>query len=631
LPIAVSPELIMSSRFYAWLLGASLAIASTGEHSIAVADGPASEGAIPSQAAVAELLTREPFTRETWPQWRPRLLAWIVDRGQSTEAAYGAAREFISREAHEKESLPDWLDGDAFAWYVWGGALLRRTERDPAAVNRNLELAESAFRKSIQLDHRFARAHRNLALTLIQRELMVPKPVQVAAPAPAIPPKGLSRRAEDMLESLRKKKAPVAAAQNNLRFIPIEESLATAAALEPDLSLSYERGLLAFLRKDFVASERSFRQAMLDFPDQAAFAGMVARAVNSQETAPAGGSWGAAIKPLVERYPEVGELRAQFALALARDGQFVESDDELNRARQLGCDPVQLFGRPLVDDVHSRARPARWTRWVLWAVGAFVATYLAMMVLMAGGGLILAARTRGAHAAELLRRPAEQLVQFGRVARGEGESLLAKLYMFGLMIGLVMFYIAVPFLVLGLLAGTGGALYLVFMLPRIPIKLIAIVVVVGGGLAWAVLNSIFASTGRGGFGLVKTASECPRLHETVRTVAQLVDTPPVDEIYLAPGSAIGVHQEGRGPFGIFGVKRRVLTLGMSMMRYLTISELKAILAHEYGHFSHKDTFYSRPTGNAVDRAGADRYGTGGGQAELRESFRLVPFLVLPLV
>jgi Zn-dependent protease with chaperone function len=37
----------------------------------------------------------------------------------------------------------------------------------------------------------------------------------------------------------------------------------------------------------------------------------------------------------------------------------------------------------------------------------------------------------------------------------------------------------------------------------------------------------------------------------------------------------------------------VLTLGVSTLRFLNVSELKSILAHEYAHFSHHDTFYSR--------------------------------------
>ncbi len=75
-------------------------------------------------------------------------------------------------------------------------------------------------------------------------------------------------------------------------------------------------------------------------------------------------------------------------------------------------------------------------------------------------------------------------------------------------------------------------------------------------------------------------------------VAEKTGSRPIDEVYINPTAAIGVRQENRGPFGIFGV-RRVLTLGLATMDSLSISELKAILAHEYAHFSHRDTAYSR--------------------------------------
>lgn len=511
----------------------------------------------PDAAAVAEILRGEPFTRQSWPQWRLRLLSWIGDRSQATDAAFDAAREFFGREVGEGQSLPEWLNGDAYAWYVWNGALMRREAADPAARHKLVDQAEAAIRRSLELDPQFARAHRNLATTLINRGMIGPRPGALAAQEPD--------------------------------FAAIQQSLDTAVRLEPDLPLSFERGLLAFVRKDYVGSERLFRQALVDYPDQPGIVKQVARAVSSQGAPTAGRTWASAVEPLVQQFPDDTELRAHLTLALARDGRFVDAADQIERIRKLGGDPAEFLGQESVNEIESGALPGRLTRWPLWGVGG----YLAIMALMAVGGVLLAARTRGAKAIDLLARPTEELVQFGQVARGGRESLLARLYMLGLMVGLVTFYIAVPFLALGLLVATGAALYMVFMLPRIPIKLIVIVVVIGLGMAWAVLKSIFTSAGRGSFGLVKTADDCPRLHEIVRSVAQRVDTAPVDEIYLAPGSSIGVHQEGRGPFGVFGVKRRVLTLGMSTMRYLSISELKAILAHEYGHFSHNDTFYSR--------------------------------------
>ncbi len=228
-----------------------------------------------------------------------------------------------------------------------------------------------------------------------------------------------------------------------------------------------------------------------------------------------------------------------------------------------------------------------------WTMLGFAAFYAVVMGAMALAGLALAGRTRGRGALRLIGDEPGELVAEGQVVRSRQESLLARLYALALFGGLVLFYGAIPFVVAGLLAVTGGLLLAIFMAGRIPVQLVVIIVVAGLGMTWSVLKSVFARPGTGSFGLPKKADDCPRLHQVIAEVARRVDTRPVDEVYLAPGSAVGVHQEGRGPFGLFGVKRRVLTLGLSTLHYLTVGELKAILAHEYAHFSHQDTFYSR--------------------------------------
>jgi Zn-dependent protease with chaperone function len=104
---------------------------------------------------------------------------------------------------------------------------------------------------------------------------------------------------------------------------------------------------------------------------------------------------------------------------------------------------------------------------------------------------------------------------------------------------------------------------------------------------------MFARVGTGSFGVRKTRQDCPKLYAALAEVARRVDTDPVDEVWVAPGADFGVHQEGRGPFGVFGGRKRVLTLGLCVLHYLTVSELKAILAHEYAHFSYADTYWNR--------------------------------------
>jgi heat shock protein HtpX len=109
----------------------------------------------------------------------------------------------------------------------------------------------------------------------------------------------------------------------------------------------------------------------------------------------------------------------------------------------------------------------------------------------------------------------------------------------------------------------------------------------------AVFKAIFARTGSGGWGVEKDRDDCPKLWKAIDEVARRVDTEAPDRIFISPGATCGVYQEGRGPFGVFGGRKRVLILGLCVMNFLSISELKAILAHEFAHHSHADTFWNR--------------------------------------
>lgn len=500
--------------------------------------------AVPSRDEVTDLLRREPLSRENWPTWRGRLLAWFGERGHNADAAYEAAWAFVRRQADSAGELPAPLAKDALAWYLLGSAYLHQPAKD-ADEKVEVRRAENALRRSLQLDPKFARAHRNLAMALWLQA----------------PPK--QAEAEKEMEQARQ--------------------------LDPTLRLKSVEASVALQRKEFTRAESLFNQAMREEPEEVNLArGAAVAVVSNRQRA---GKRAPAVQLLLDKFPDDGHLICLHGLALAEDDDLRGSAREFARARRAGVDPTTLLPEELVAKIEAEAAPGL-LEYGLWTLGGFVALYAVWMLLMAGVGALLAGRTRGDRALQLLQG-ADELIVGGQVARTRHESSLARFYVVALFASLILFYLSVPFLILGLLAGTGLLLYLVFMLPRIPVKLIAIIVVVGLGGAWAVFKSIFARPSKGSFGLPKTAEQCPRIYEALNEVAQRVDTEPVHEVYLAPGSAIGVHQEGRGPFGIFGVKRRVLTLGVSTLRFLTVGELKAILAHEYAHFSHQDTFYSR--------------------------------------
>jgi Zn-dependent protease with chaperone function len=528
-------------------------------------------GPIPSEKEVADLLVREPITVQSWPAWRDRLRTWFGDKGKATDKAFDEARRFLRKEASAPGELPAMYAKDAVAYYLLGNAYMYG-ERDRAQAPE-LPEAEKAYRRSIDIDPKIANAHRNLARTLIgkERQFRVPG---MKAPAGTSPVIAEARREVD-----------------------------EARRLDPQLPfLNAVEGELAMAEQRYAQAEQAFRQAMLEAPEYAeGFAFPTAFAIVANEHFK--GSRRTAVKALIDQYPKNGELACLYAVALATEGDMRAAKNELQRARTLGAEPDKVLTPKLVSDIETRgelrgidavaahAPPGLLERF-LQVMLYFAGFYAAVMALMALVGVALAGRTRGTGALQLLGTQSDELVTAGQVLRTQHESTLAKLYALGLFAGLILFYIAIPFILAGLLALTGAALYAVLMLGRIPVKLVLIVIVIGGGMAWAVLKSIFAKPGRG-LGLVKKPEECPKLYAVINDVARRVDTDAVHELYLAPGSSIGVHQEGRGPFGIFGVKRRVLTLGLSTMHYLTVTELQAILAHEYAHFSHQDTFYSR--------------------------------------
>jgi Zn-dependent protease with chaperone function len=512
---------------------------------------------MPTADEVKSLLAKEPINEASWPTWKPRLTDWLGDPGRSTEAAYKESYRFLIGMADNVGSLPARFDKDYLAWYLLGSGYLNKQP----PLEEDLRRAERAIRRTIEIKPDFARAHRYLALALMFQ--VKPQPNE---------PAGMNFNLDP-------------------RLAEADRALKEAGRLDPGLPLAGYEGLLALRRGQNIAVALGlFEKALKSEPEASAWATYVAECVLLDKNVK---NPTARIQPLVARFPEDGVLASFYALSLALENRMRESADELARARKLGTDPAVILSQRIVNQIEEAGKPGLlelFLKVMMW----FAIVYAGIMLTMAGFGLVLAMMTRGTGALDLLKKQApEQLVQEGMIARVSGETVLARLYGFALMIGLILFYAAIPFVIAGLLGATGLLLYLIFSSGTVPIKLVVIILIVGALSAWAVFKSLFTKPPAGGFGLIKTSEQCPRLHQLLAEVARKVDTDPVNEVFLAPGAGIGVHQEGRGPFGMFGISKRVLTLGFCTLRFLTVGELKSILAHEYAHFSHSDTFYSR--------------------------------------
>jgi Zn-dependent protease with chaperone function len=106
---------------------------------------------------------------------------------------------------------------------------------------------------------------------------------------------------------------------------------------------------------------------------------------------------------------------------------------------------------------------------------------------------------------------------------------------------------------------------------------------------WAVVRSLFLPPPLPRFGIDLVELEQPRLFAALREVATVAGSLPVNQVELGPGTGIAVLEEGSAAKVILGRGRRRLRLGFWAVHELDEDELKAVLAHEFGHFSNGDT------------------------------------------
>jgi Zn-dependent protease with chaperone function len=84
-------------------------------------------------------------------------------------------------------------------------------------------------------------------------------------------------------------------------------------------------------------------------------------------------------------------------------------------------------------------------------------------------------------------------------------------------------------------------------------------------------------------GVSVTRSDAPQLFRLLDALRVRLKSAAIHEVLITPDFNAGVAQVPR--FGIFGWHRNYLTLGLPLMKGLTVEQFKSVLAHEIGHLS----------------------------------------------
>jgi tetratricopeptide (TPR) repeat protein len=284
----------------------------------------------------------------------------------------------------------------------------------------------------------------------------------------------------------------------------------------------------------------------------------------------------AAVDKLVAGFPDAKETHYYRGIQAAMNQSWLTAEDEFERARALGM-PLDAISPAQRAELHSLARPWRYARLAAYSVGA---VGLGLVILFVVGRILSYLTLRSAERAD----PNLAITPLQRGLRRAYRVVinLAGLY----------YYICLPFVIVSAIGIVAGLGYLLLMLRRLPGKVIALFLAFGCAMAamiWSSIRSLFVRLKYEDPGRTLTADEAPRLWELTREVAAGVGTRPVDAIFLTPGTELAVFERGNWIQRLRDHTRRSLILGLGVIDDFRIDDFRAVLAHEYGHFLHRDT------------------------------------------
>ncbi|HEX8147928.1 MAG TPA: M48 family metallopeptidase [Pyrinomonadaceae bacterium] len=150
------------------------------------------------------------------------------------------------------------------------------------------------------------------------------------------------------------------------------------------------------------------------------------------------------------------------------------------------------------------------------------------------------------------------------------------------------YYASLPVVLCLILLAAAAAVY-AFVMVRFPIKLVLIIVAGVAVTVYQMIRSFFVKHEEEDPGRPLREEEAPGLWALAREVAGAVGTRPVDEIRVTPGTDLAVYERGSSAEKRQDKATRILIIGVGVLNGFTRNAFRAVLAHEYGHFGHRDT------------------------------------------
>ena len=280
-----------------------------------------------------------------------------------------------------------------------------------------------------------------------------------------------------------------------------------------------------------------------------------------------------ATKQMAARHPDLMQTHYFKAILATIDEDWATAEDEIRRAEALGLDAqsVQQF---LDSGIHTKVVVWRYFRYALYLVGAWIVGLLLLFIL---GKALSNATMRF-----LERSDPNDLMS-------SSQASLRKFYKTVITFAGLYYYISIPVVIFLVIAVAGSVTYGFMRMGSIPIKLALLLAFGAIVTVFQMIRSLFIKQKEEDPGRSLRVDEAPGLWALTREVAENVRTRPIDEIRVTPGTDLAVYERGSFRQRRQDEAQRILILGVGVLNGFSQNAFRAVLAHEYGHFTHRDT------------------------------------------
>jgi tetratricopeptide (TPR) repeat protein len=280
-----------------------------------------------------------------------------------------------------------------------------------------------------------------------------------------------------------------------------------------------------------------------------------------------------ATNKLMAEHPDLAVSHYFNAFVAATDEEWIKAETEIKKAESLGL-PHEVAQAFLDSGVGSRAKVWHYVYYSLILVLVWVAGLMILFLL-------------GKHMSRVTLRS----IETEDPNKQTSQSQLAIRHWYRRLINFAGIYyaISIPVVLFLVLAVAASITYAFLMLGRIPIKLVLFLWLGALITVYKMVRSLFLKIEQEDPGRALRPEEAPALWDLTHNVAQTVQTRPIDEIRVTPGTELAVYEKGTLRERSNDKAKRILILGVGTLNGFRTNSFRAVLAHEYGHFSNRDT------------------------------------------